>query len=122
SPLISKFAQLDPELALFVRQLTEIAEAMHAQGEAVQQMEGEHSERTQRGYAIERESQENREQLNRLSLEIDRAAARRHTNDERCSELDARAAAAQAEAASPGAQFARLQQELEANRATLESA
>ena len=85
-------------------------------------MEGEHGERTQRGYAIERESQENREQLNTLSLEIDRAAARRRTNDERCAELDARAAAAQAETANTEAQLARLQQELEANRATLESA
>ncbi len=95
---------------------------MHAQGEAVQNMEGEHGERTQRGYAIERESQENREQLNRLSLEIDRAAARRRTNDERCGELDARAAAGQAEAANTEAQCARLRQELEANRVTLESA
>ena len=120
--LVSKFAQLDAEASLLACQLTEIAEAMHAQGEAVQQMESEHGERTQRGYAIERESQENREQLNRLSLEIDRAAARRHTNDERCSELDARAAAAEAETANTAAQFARLQQELETNRATLESA
>ena len=83
--LVSKFAQLDAEASLLARQLTEIGEAIHAQAEAVQHMEGEHGERTQRGYAIEREAQENREQLNRLSLEIDRAAARRHTNDERCS-------------------------------------
>jgi chromosome segregation protein len=120
--LVSKFAQLDAEASLLARQLTEIGEAIHAQAEAVQHMEGEHGERTQRGYAIEREAQENREQLNRLSLEIDRAAARRHTNDERCSELDARAAAAEAETANTAAQFARLQQELEANRVTLESA
>ena len=37
-------------------------------------------------------SQENREQLNTLALEIDRAAARRRTNEERCAELDARSA------------------------------
>ncbi len=120
--LVSKFAQLDGEASLLARQLTEIGEAMHAQGEAVQHMDSEHSERTQRGYAIERESQANREQLNTLSLEIERAAARRRTNEERCFELDARAAAAQAEAANTEAQFARLQQELESNRATLESA
>ncbi|MGB8771243.1 MAG: AAA family ATPase, partial [Candidatus Korobacteraceae bacterium] len=120
--LVSKFAQLDAEASLLEQQITEIGEAMHAQGVAVQQMESQHGERTQRGYAIERESQENREQLNRLSLEIDRAAARRHTNDERCSELDARAAAAQAETANTDAQLARLLEEMEANRATLESA
>jgi chromosome segregation protein len=120
--LVSKFAQFEAEASLLSRQLTEIGEAMHAQGEAVQHMDGEHGERTQRGYAIERESQENREQLNTLSLEIERAAARRRTNEERCSELDARASAAQAEAANTEAQFARLQRELESNRATLESA
>ena len=42
-------------------QLTEIGEEIRGQAEAVQQMEAEHSERTQRGYAIEREAQDNRE-------------------------------------------------------------
>ncbi len=120
--LVSKFAQLDAEASLLAQQLTEIGHAMHAQSEAVQQMEGEHGERTQRGYTIERDSQKNREQLNALALEIDRAAARRRTNEERCAELDARVAAAQTETTNTEAQFARLQQELEANCATLESA
>ncbi len=111
-----------PRRRLLDRQLTEIGEEMHAQGEAVQQMEAEHGERTQRGYAIERESQENREKLNTLALEIDRAAARRRTNEERCAELDARSAGAQAEIGNTEEQVARLQQELETNRATLESA
>ena len=60
-------------------------------------MEAEHGERTQRGYAIEREGNENREKLNALVMEIDRAVARRRTNEERCAELDARSAGAQAE-------------------------
>ena len=37
-------------------------------------MESEHGDRTQRGYAIEREVQENREKLNTLALDLDRAA------------------------------------------------
>ena len=73
-------------------------------------MEGEHAERTQRGYAIEREGQENREKLNTLALELDRAAARRRTNEERCAELEARSAGAQAEIANTEEQLARLQQ------------
>src|SRR5208337_3453213 len=75
--LASKFAQLDAEASALDLQLAEVSEELRARGEAVQQMEGEHGERTQRGYAIERESQENREKLNNLALEIDRAAARR---------------------------------------------
>jgi chromosome segregation protein len=120
--LASKFAQLDIEASALEQQLTEIGEEIHGQTEAVQQMEGEHTDRTQRGYAIEREGQENREKLNTLALDLDRAAARRRTNEERCSELDARSAGAQAEMANTEEQAGRLQQELEVDRATLESA
>jgi chromosome segregation protein len=120
--LASKFAQLDAEASSLDRQLTEVSEELRAKGEAVQQMEAEHGERTHRGYAIEREAQENREKLNGLALEIDRATARRRTNEERCAELDARSAGAQAEIGNTQEQFARLQRELETNRATLESA
>ena len=120
--LASKFAQLDSEASALELQLSEIAGEIHGQTEAVQQMEGEHTDRTQRGYAIEREGQENREKLNTLALDLDRAAARRRTNEERCAELDARSAGAQAEIANTEEQASRLQQELEVDRATLESA
>src|SRR5271165_4615963 len=120
--LASKFAQLEAEASTLETQLAEVSEEIHARGDAVQQMEVEHGERTQRGYGIERESQENREKLNTLALEIDRAAARRRTNEERCSELDARSAGAQAQIGNTEEQLTRLQRELETNRATLESA
>ena len=120
--LASKFAQLDAEASSLEQQLNQIADEIHGKSEAVQQMEGEHAERTQRGYAIEREGQENREKLNSLALDLDRAAARRRTNEERCAELDARSAGAQAEIANTQERAARLQQELETDRATLDSA
>ncbi len=116
--LASKFAQFDAEAAALEQQLTELADEIQHQSEAVQQMEAEHGERTQRGYAIEREGQENREKLNSLALDLDRAAARRRTNEERCAELDARSAGAQAEIANTEEQLGRLQQELETDRAT----
>ncbi len=120
--LASKFSQLDAETAALEAQLAEIGEEMRMRGEAVETMEEEHSERTQRGYAIEREGNENREQLNGVVMEIERAIARRHTNEERCAELDARSAGAQSELGSTQEQLARLQLELEANRGILESA
>jgi len=120
--LASKFAQLDAEATSLDQLLNQLASEIHAQSEAVQQMEGEHAECTQRGYAIEREGQENREKLNSLALDLDRAAARRRTNEERCAELDARSAGAQAEIANTEERAARLQQELETDRATLDSA
>ncbi len=120
--LASKFTQFDAESAELETQLAEVGGEIRVKGGAVQQMEAEHSERTQRGYAIDREAQENREKLNALALEIDRAAARRRTNEERCAELDARSAGAQAEIGNTEEQLARLQEELEANRGLLESA
>ena len=120
--LASKFAQLDAEASSLEQKLAEIADEIYSKSEAVQQMDGEHAERTQRGYAIEREGQENREKLNSLALDLDRAAARRRTNEERCAELVARSAGAQAEIANTEERQSRLQQELETDRATLESA
>ena len=120
--LASKFAQLDSETAAVESQLLALAEEMRLKLEAVQQMEAGHSDLTQRGYAIEREAQTNREQLNTLAMELDRAAGRRRTNDERCAELTARSAGAEAEITANEAQFAQVQQELEDNRATLQSA
>ncbi len=120
--LASKFTQFDAEASSLDKQLTELAGDIQARSEAVQQMDTEHADRTQRGYAIEREAQDNREKLNTLALDLDRAAARRRTNEERCAELDARSAGAQAEIVNTEEQSARLQQELETDRATLESA
>ena len=120
--LASKFAQLDAEAAALEEELAKIGEEMRLKGEAVEAMEAEHTDRTQRGYAIERESNENREKLNALVMDIDRAIARRRTNEERCAELDARSAGAQAELLSTEEQLTRHRQELESNRAILESA
>jgi len=120
--LASRFGQLDAEASLLEQQLAEVGEEIRTRSAAVQQMESEHGERTQRGYAIERESQENRGRLNGLALEIDRATGRCRSNEERCAELDARSAAAQAEIGGTEEQLARLQQELDKNRTTLESA
>ncbi len=120
--LTSKFAQLESEAASLESQLTALGEEMRAKLETSQQMESEHSELTQRGYTVERDAQTNREQLNTLAMELDRATARRRTNEERCAELQARSAGAQAEITTNEAQLSQLEQELEANRATLQSA
>ena len=120
--LASKFAQLHSEAATLEAQRVEIAEELRIKGEAAEHMDAEHGECTQRGYAIDREVQENREKLAALALEIDRAGARCRTNEERCAELDARAAGAQAEIAHTEEQLGHLQQELAVNRTTLDSA
>ncbi len=120
--LASKFAQFESEATSLESQLTVLADEMRAKLETSQQMESEHSSLTQHGYAVERDAQTNREQLSTLAMELDRAAARRRTNEERRAELEARSAGAQAEITTNEAQLSQLEQELEANRATLQSA
>jgi chromosome segregation protein len=118
----SKFAQMDSEGAALEAQLCQLAEEMQQQSADVQQLDAEHSERTQRGYAVNSESQQNRERLNQIVIEIDRANARKRTNLERCGELDLRAEAAEGELAQARARLTELESELEANRQVLESA
>src|SRR5438132_722191 len=97
--LASKFATLEQESADLDAQLNSLAEEMQHRSEAVQQLEGEHGERTQRGYSIETELRENRDRISQIAMEIDRAQARRRHNEERCAELMVRAASSDAELA-----------------------
>jgi chromosome segregation protein len=120
--LASKFAQLDRESVELDAQLNSISEEMRQQTETVHQLETEHTERTQRGYDISIEVQQNRERLNQITLETDRAHARRRTNEERCAELVARVGAAEAELGQAQHRLTALESELESNRQTLESA
>ncbi len=120
--LASKFAQLEQESAALEAQISSISEDMRRQSEMVQQSESEHTERTQRGYAIETEVRENRERLSQLKLESDRALAQRRHNEERCEELVERVAASEAELAQAQQRLAALAAERDTNRQILDSA
>ena len=120
--LASKFVQLDKESAELDAQLNRISEEIRQQTENVQQLEAEHSERTQRGYEIETELRENRERLNQIAIESDRSQARRRTNEERCTELVVRADAANSELSQSQHRLTALEEELDSNRQILDSA
>ena len=89
---------------------------------AVQEMEAELGERTQRGYAIEAEIRENAGRLSEIKLEVDRNQAQRRHNDERCSELTIRTASSEAELGQARMRLTSLEEELNTNRQTLDSA
>src|SRR5438045_1918202 len=95
---------------------------MRAKTEAVDKLDSAHSERTQRGYLLEDEANQNRERINSIALETDRSTARRANNEERCAELLARTVAAEAELTRTLVQLESLTQESATNRAILESA
>jgi len=120
--LASKFVAIEQESAELDSRLNALAEEMQQRTAEVQQLESEHAERTQRGYAIDTELRENRDRISAIALEIDRAHARRHHNDERCAELVVRSAAAEAELAQARHRLTALEAERESNRQILESA
>ena len=120
--LASKLAQLEQERSTLERQINSVSEQIRAQSTAVQEMEAEQAERTQRGYAIEIEIRENRDQLTELKLEIDRAGARRSHNQERCTELVARSSNSENDLVQARTAVSKLETERDANRQALESA
>ena len=120
--LASKFAAIERESAELDAQLDALAKDMQERSAAVQQLESEHGENTERSYAIEAELRENRDRLSQLAMEIDRAAARRRHNDERCAELVVRSASAEAELAQARHRLGSLESERDSNRQILESA
>ncbi len=120
--LASRFTDLQQQASGLESELNKLGEELAARSRAAQQLESEHGERAQRGYAIDNEARQARERLSQLNLEMDRSATRSRTNDERCAELAARSAAAEAEIGQTSEQLARLQEELAGNQQVLESA
>jgi chromosome segregation protein len=88
----------------------------------VHESEKDHSERTQRGYAIETETRQNRERLNQIALEGDRGKARIRTNEERCAELIVRTASAETELAQAQNRLTALEEERGGHQQLLDSA
>ncbi len=120
--LASKFTQMDQESVTLDTQIHQLGEAIRQQSERVQQSEAEHSERTQRGYAIETETRQNRERLNQIAIEGDRGKARIRTNEERCAELIVRTASAEAELAQAQSRLTALEEERDGHQQLLDSA
>ncbi len=114
--LASRLTELEAQARQVEAELAQLTEVLHLRTEAVQAMDSEHAERTQHGYAIDTAIKQTRERLSQVHLEMERATARRRNNEERCAELTARAAAAEAEASSASGQLQRLEDELSANQ------
>jgi chromosome segregation protein len=120
--LASKFTQLDRESIELDERIDSLSEEMRHRTETVQQLEAEHADRTQRGYAIETEIRENRERLNQIKLESERAHAQRRHNEERCAELLTRSASSEAELAQAKHRLTALEAERDSNHQLLQSA
>jgi chromosome segregation protein len=120
--LAGKFAQLDAEATQLEAQINTISDEMRRQTETVRELEGEHNDCTQRGYAIESELRENRERLNQIKLETEAAYSQRRHNEERSAELVARSTSAEGELMQVRQRVTALEAERDGNRQVLDSA
>ncbi|MGB8011964.1 MAG: chromosome segregation protein SMC [Terriglobales bacterium] len=120
--LASKFTQMDQESVTLDLQISQLGDEIRVQTESVQQSEAEHSGRTQRGYAIETETRQNRERLNQIAIEGDRGKARIRTNEERCAELMVRTASSETEMAQAQSRLTALEDERDGHQQVLDSA
>ncbi len=120
--LASRFSMLEREHSQVQAELESVSSELQERGEGVRQMEIEHGERQQRGYAIDNEARQTRERLTQITLEINRAGSRRQQNEERCLELEQRAQAAQAEMAEIEARLQTLTAERDGIRQNADSA
>ena len=120
--LASKFAQFDLQSTELDSTINLVAEEMRHQSDGLREMETELAERTQRGYAIEAEIRENSGRLADLKLDVDRNQSQRRHNEERGNELTIRIAAFDAESGQARVRLTALEEELNSNRQSLESA
>jgi len=120
--IASKFAQFDLQSAELDSGINAVAEEMRHQADGLREMETELAERTQRGYAIETEIRENSGRLADLKLEVDRNHSQRRHNQERLNELTFRTAAFDAELGQARVRLTTLEEELNSNRQSLNSA
>src|SRR5437667_1494884 len=120
--LASKFTQMELDNTSLETQIGAVSEEMRAQAELVQLMEVESNDRTQRGYGIETEIRENRDRLNQVKMDMDRAQARRRHNEERCNDLVERSSASGVQMAQARERLGALEAERNSNQLVLDSA
>jgi chromosome segregation protein len=120
--LASKIAQMDAQHAELESAITDLTARIDAGTERVTALEADHQALTSRGYLLEDAAKNAETRANQRAVEMERADARRQTNEERIAELDARKAAAQAELEQAAEHLRSMSAERETQKNFLDSA
>jgi chromosome segregation protein len=120
--LASRIAQMDAQHGALEAEIAELTACIVAGAERVTALEAEHQALTSRGYLLEDAAKDAETLANQRAVEMERADARRRTNEERIAELEARKAAAQAELEQAAAHLRSMSAERETQKSFLESA
>jgi chromosome segregation protein len=120
--LASRMAHMDAEQSRLDAEIAELTEKINVSAGEIGDMESSQHSLTERGYEIEKSGQEAQTRANTAAVELERAAARERGNTERVAELEARMAAATAEAEQTRMQLAGIVEERAQQHVFLETA
>ncbi|HTW49336.1 MAG TPA: chromosome segregation protein SMC [Acidobacteriaceae bacterium] len=120
--LASRIAQMDAQHAALEAEIAELTARIDAGAERVTALETEHAALVTRGYLLEDTARDAEERAAQRAVEIERAEARHHSNQERIAELEARKSAAAAELEQATAHLGSMTAERDMQRAFLETA
>jgi chromosome segregation protein len=120
--LASRIAQMDARHSALEAEIAELTARIDAGAERVTALETEHATLVARGYLLEDTAKDAEARASQRAVEIERADARHHSNEERIAELEARKSGAQAELEQAAAHLGSMAAERDTQRAFLESA
>jgi chromosome segregation protein len=120
--LASKIAQMDSQHAALETEIANLTAKIDAGAERVTALEAEHAALTARGYLLEDAKKDAETRANQRAVEMERADARRQTNEERIAELEARKVAARAELEQAAEHLRSMSAERETQKSFLDSA
>ena len=120
--LASRIAQMDAEQASLAAEIRVIGTQIEEHSHHVEALESEQTSGTTRGYSLDASAKEATTRANQAAIELERAVQRRHSNEERIAELEARSAAGIAELEQARQHLQGLTTERESQRSFLETA
>ncbi|MGB7190768.1 MAG: AAA family ATPase, partial [Acidobacteriaceae bacterium] len=120
--LASKIAQMDAEQAEVAAEIAAQTAQIDEHSAHIESLDAEHNAARSRGYEIESGAKEAQTRASQSAVELERAATRQTSNQERIAELEARAAAGAAELEQAKQNLSALTAERESQKSFLETA
>ncbi|MGD0938731.1 MAG: chromosome segregation protein SMC [Terracidiphilus sp.] len=120
--MASRMAMMDADQIKFQQEIAALTGQINASASEIEALEASQHTITERGYALDRESQEAQTRANTAAVELERAAARERSNVERVNELETRITAAAAELEQTRLQLSGIAEERAQQRTFMETA
>jgi chromosome segregation protein len=120
--LASRMAAMDAEETRLEQEIAALTDRINISATEINALEGRQHALTERGYALDRESQDAQNRASEAAVELERAIARERSNTERVSELETRIAGSTTELDETRTQLAGIEEERAQQRSFMETA